>query len=80
MIHKYCILMNLLIQAAIRDPNPVVFLENEIMYSQAFDVSDHVLDKDFLLPIGKAKIMREGNSIHLITGYIKIYLKYKQFL
>lgn len=50
-----------LLKAAIRDPNPVVFLENEIMYGQSFDLSEKVLDKDFVLPIGKAKIQREGN-------------------
>jgi len=45
-----------LLKAAIRDPNPVVFLENELMYGDVFNVSDEVLGKDFLLPIGKAKI------------------------
>ena len=43
-------------QAAIRDPDPVVFLENELMYGTTFDVSDEVLDKDFVAPIGKVKI------------------------
>lgn len=43
-----------LLKSAIRNPNPVVFLENEIMYSQTFTVSDEVMGKDFLLPIGKA--------------------------
>jgi pyruvate dehydrogenase E1 component beta subunit len=49
-----------LLKAAIRDPNPVVFLENEIMYGQPFDLSEKVLDKDFVIPIGKAKVQREG--------------------
>jgi pyruvate dehydrogenase E1 component beta subunit len=49
-----------LLKAAIRDPNPVVVLENEIMYGQAFDVSDAVLKDDFVLPIGKAKVEKEG--------------------
>lgn len=45
-----------LLKAAIRDPDPVVFLENEIMYGESFEVSEEVLDKDFVLPIGKAKV------------------------
>ena len=49
-----------LLKAAIRDPNPVVFLENEIMYGKAFDVSDEVLKDDFVLPIGKAHIEGAG--------------------
>ena len=49
-----------LLKAAIRDDNPCVVLENEIMYGQSFDVSENCLDKDFLVPIGKAKIEREG--------------------
>lgn len=49
-----------LLKAAIRDPDPVVFLENEILYGQPFEVSDEVLSNNFVLPIGKAKIEREG--------------------
>jgi pyruvate dehydrogenase E1 component beta subunit len=56
-----------LLKAAIRDPNPVVFLENEIMYNEAFEVSEEVMDKDFVLPIGKAKIMREGKHVTIVT-------------
>lgn len=52
-----------LLKSAIRDPDPVVFLENEILYGQSFDVDDNVLSKDFLLPIGKAKIERQGDRI-----------------
>lgn len=51
-----------LLKAAIRDPDPVVCLENEIMYGTAFDVSEEVLSKDFIVPIGKAKIERVGNT------------------
>ena len=54
-----------LLKAAIRDPNPVVFLENEILYGQSFDVPD---DPDFVLPIGRAKIERPGNDV-TITAY-----------
>jgi pyruvate dehydrogenase E1 component beta subunit len=49
-----------LLKAAIRDPNPVIFLENEILYGQSFPVPK--LD-DFVLPIGKAKVVRPGNHV-----------------
>ncbi|MGJ8559952.1 MAG: pyruvate dehydrogenase complex E1 component subunit beta [Litorimonas sp.] len=49
-----------LLKAAIRDPNPVVFLEHELMYGESFDVPD--MD-DFIIPIGKAKIRREGSDV-----------------
>lgn len=52
-----------LLKSAIRDPDPVVCLENEIMYGQSFEVSDEVLTKDFLVPIGKAKIERAGEAL-----------------
>ena len=54
-----------LLKAAIRDDNPVVVLENEIMYGQSFDVPD---DSDFVVPIGKAKIERYGSDV-TITAY-----------
>ncbi|MGE3290267.1 MAG: pyruvate dehydrogenase complex E1 component subunit beta [Geminicoccaceae bacterium] len=54
-----------LLKAAIRDPNPVVFLENEVLYGHSFDVPK--LD-DFVLPIGKAKILREGGHV-TITAF-----------
>jgi pyruvate dehydrogenase E1 component beta subunit len=53
-----------LLKAAIRDPNPVVFLENEILYGQTFDVPD---DPDFVLPIGKAKIERAGSDVTIVA-------------
>ena len=40
-------------QAAIRDPDPVVFLENELLYGTSFEVSDAAMSKDHLAPIGK---------------------------
>jgi pyruvate dehydrogenase E1 component beta subunit len=55
-----------LLKAAIRSDNPVVFLENEVMYGEAFQVEDNVLDKEFVLPIGKAKIMKEGKDVTLV--------------
>lgn len=54
-----------LMKAAIRNPNPVVFLENEIMYGQSFELPDH---DDFVLPIGRAKIERVGKDV-TITAY-----------
>jgi pyruvate dehydrogenase E1 component beta subunit len=57
-------------QAAIRDPNPVVFLENEILYGQNFPVTAEVTSDDFLLPIGKAKIEREGKDITIVSHSI----------
>ena len=52
-----------LLKAAIRSPNPVVFLENEILYGQAFDVPVG----DFVTPIGKAKIVRPGSDVTLVS-------------
>ncbi|KAL8103253.1 hypothetical protein AgCh_027704 [Apium graveolens] len=46
-----------LLKAAIRDPNPVVFLENELLYGESFPISAEVLDSSFCLPIGKAKVI-----------------------
>jgi len=56
-----------LLKAAIRDPNPIVFLENELMYGVTFHLPDEALSPDFLLPIGKAKIEREGKHITLVA-------------
>jgi pyruvate dehydrogenase E1 component beta subunit len=53
-----------LLKAAIRDPNPVIFLENEILYGHSSPVLK--LD-DFVLPIGKAKIARPGNDVTIIS-------------
>jgi pyruvate dehydrogenase E1 component beta subunit len=53
-----------LLKAAIRNPNPVVFLENEILYGQSFPVPK--LD-DFVLPIGKARIVRPGNNVTIVS-------------
>merc|ERR1719454_1648786 len=47
-----------LLKAAIRDPDPVVFLENELLYGTSFEVSDAAMSKDHLAPIGKARIRR----------------------
>ncbi len=53
-----------LLKAAIRDPNPVVFLEHELLYGETFEVPD--MD-DFLIPIGKAKVRREGSDVTIVS-------------
>lgn len=63
-----------LMKAAIRDPDPVVFLENEIMYGQVMEVPDEALSKDFVLPIGKAKIQRQGSHITLVAHSRGVHL------
>ncbi|HEY9234755.1 MAG TPA: pyruvate dehydrogenase complex E1 component subunit beta [Phenylobacterium sp.] len=57
-----------LLKAAIRDPNPVVFLEHEMMYGQEFDVP---ADIDWVVPIGKAKVRREGKDV-TITAHSRM--------
>ena len=53
-----------LLKSAIRDPNPVIFLENEILYGQSFEVPDL---PDYTVPLGKARIWRTGNDITLVS-------------
>lgn len=60
-----------LMKAAIRDPDPVIFLENELLYGESFPVSAECLDPSFCLPIGKAKIEREGKDV-TITAFSKM--------
>ncbi len=58
-----------LLRAAIRDPNPVIFLENEILYGHTFDCPT---SDDFILPIGKAKIEREGTDVTIVAFSIMV--------
>jgi pyruvate dehydrogenase E1 component beta subunit len=58
-----------LLKAAIRDPNPVVFLENELIYGVSFDVPD---DEDHIIPIGKASIVREGKDVTITAHSIMV--------
>jgi pyruvate dehydrogenase E1 component beta subunit len=53
-----------LLKTAIRDPNPVIFLENEILYGRSFEVPDIA---DFTIPFGKARIWHEGSDVTLIS-------------
>lgn len=56
-----------LLKAAIRDPNPVVVLENELMYGQTFPMSEAAQKDDFVIPFGKAKIERSGKDLTIVT-------------
>jgi pyruvate dehydrogenase E1 component beta subunit len=58
-----------LLKAAIRDPNPVIFLENEIVYGRSFPVPK--VD-DFVLPIGKARVIRKGRDVTLVAHSISV--------
>jgi pyruvate dehydrogenase E1 component beta subunit len=58
-----------LLKAAIRDPNPVIFLEHEVLYSQSFDVPD---DDDWVVPIGKANILQSGSDVTIVAFSIMV--------
>ena len=58
-----------LLKAAIRDPNPVIFLENEVMYGESFDIPE---DDDWIVPIGKAKIVRAGSDVTIVAFSIMV--------
>ncbi|MGV7120994.1 pyruvate dehydrogenase complex E1 component subunit beta [Sphingopyxis sp. 550A] len=60
-----------LLKAAIRSEDPVVFLENELLYGRSFDVPDVV---DYVLPIGKARVMREGSDVTVVSYSIGVGL------
>ncbi|KAK5150082.1 pyruvate dehydrogenase E1, beta subunit [Oleoguttula sp. CCFEE 6159] len=56
-----------LLKAAIRDPNPVCVLENELLYGLSFPMSEEAQRDDFVLPFGKAKIERQGKDLTMVT-------------
>ena len=58
-----------LLKSAIRDPDPIIFLENEVLYGQTFPCPK---DSDFLVPIGKAKIEKTGNDVTIIAFSIMV--------
>ncbi|CAI8380025.1 MAG: Pyruvate dehydrogenase E1 component subunit beta [SAR116 cluster bacterium] len=58
-----------LLKSAIRDPNPVIFLENEVMYGQSFDVPD---TDEWLVPIGRGNIVREGSDVTITAFSIMV--------
>uniref|UniRef100_T1JPH4 Pyruvate dehydrogenase E1 component subunit beta n=1 Tax=Strigamia maritima TaxID=126957 RepID=T1JPH4_STRMM len=61
-----------LLKSAIRDPDPVVFLENEMLYGVQFEMTAEAMGKDFLVPIGKAKIEKPGNHMTLVAHSISV--------
>mmetsp|Transcript_8204 Transcript_8204/g.13621 ORF Transcript_8204/g.13621 Transcript_8204/m.13621 type:complete len:357 (-) Transcript_8204:214-1284(-) len=56
-----------LMKAAIRDENPVVVLENELLYGTPFPLSDEAQSPDFVIPLGKAKVEKEGTDVSIVT-------------
>ena len=58
-----------LLKAAIRDPNPIIFLEHEVLYSQSFDVPN---DDDWVVPIGKANILQSGSDVTIVAFSIMV--------
>ena len=58
-----------LLKSAIRDPNPVIFLENEVLYGQSFEVPT---DPDLTIPIGKANIVSSGTDVTIVTFSIMV--------
>ena len=71
-----------LLKAAIRDDNPVVFLENELTYGLTHDVSDDYEDENFIVEIGKANIVKEGQDITIIcySRMVKLSLEAHEIL
>ncbi|VDD75942.1 unnamed protein product [Mesocestoides corti] len=61
-----------LTKAGIRDNDPVVSLENEVMYGVTMDTPDEAMSPDFVIPIGKAKIEREGTDVTLVSYSISV--------
>ena len=58
-----------LLKSAIRDPNPVIFLENELLYGQSFKISD---ENDKVIPLGKANIVKSGTDITIVAFSIMV--------
>ncbi len=58
-----------LLKSAIRDPNPVIFLENELIYGRQFEMP---LDEDYLVPIGKAAVVRQGKDVTITAFSITV--------
>lgn len=56
-----------LMKAAIRDPNPTVFLEHELMYGRSSEISDEAMSADYEAPIGRVRVMREGDDVSIVT-------------
>lgn len=63
-----------LMKAAIRDPNPVVVLEHELLYGVSFPMSDEAQGKDFVIPIGEARVEKEGTDVTILSFSINMKL------
>ncbi|KZT12489.1 pyruvate dehydrogenase e1 component beta subunit [Laetiporus sulphureus 93-53] len=61
-----------LLKAAIRDPSPTIFLENEMMYGHSFPMSAEAMSDNFVLPIGKAKVEREGSDVTIVAHSLMV--------
>lgn len=59
-----------LLKSAIRDPNPVIFLENELLYGRAGEIEDD--SEDFLVPIGKANVIKKGTDVTIVAFSIQV--------
>lgn len=60
-----------LLKAAIRDPNPIIFLENELAYGQEFDVPNNIND-NYIVEIGKAAVLREGSDVTIVAFSLQV--------
>lgn len=58
-----------LLKSAIRDPNPVIFLENELLYGRSFEVPE---DPDYIVPLGKASVVRKGKDVSIVAFSITV--------
>ena len=56
-----------MLKSAIRDPNPVVFLENEMLYGVEFEMTDEQLSKDYTIPLDEAEVVREGSDVTIVA-------------
>ncbi|MCU7611228.1 pyruvate dehydrogenase complex E1 component subunit beta [Anaplasma capra] len=61
-----------MLKSAIRDPDPVIFLENEIAYGHQHEISDEELDPDYLVKIGKASVVREGSDLTILAFSLQL--------
>ena len=61
-----------LLKAAIRDPNPVIFLEHELLYGHVHEVMEESMTKDTILPIGKARVWRNGKDVTIIAFSLQV--------
>ncbi len=63
-----------LLAAAIKDPNPIIFLENEILYGHTHAVSDESLSSDYIVEIGKANVIKSGSDVTIVAFSLQVKL------